>query len=280
MFTFCRALKSPGWRREWHVGVRATKSRKLVAFISGVPVSLRVREAVFKSTEINFLCVHKKLRSKRLAPVLIAEITRRCNLADIYQAIYTAGIVLPKPISTCRYYHRPLDWVKLYECGFSGLHPGTTKLRQIARHQLPGTTGLLGLRPMQRKDVSAVQKLLARYLERFDLAVEYDEEEVAHWLLHDPKLYKQQVIWAYVVEDSISRKITDFFSFYCLESTIMGNTKHNEIRAAYMFHYATETAFEKEEKGLKERLNAMMMDCLIVAKQVTPGKLTEEPQTC
>lgn len=30
--------------------------------------------------EINFLCVHKVLRDKRLAPVLIQEITRRVNL--------------------------------------------------------------------------------------------------------------------------------------------------------------------------------------------------------
>jgi len=35
--------------------------------------------------EINFLCVHKKLRSKRLAPVLIKEITRRVNLHNIWQ---------------------------------------------------------------------------------------------------------------------------------------------------------------------------------------------------
>lgn len=35
--------------------------------------------------EINFLCVHKKLRSKRLAPVLIKEITRRVNICDIWQ---------------------------------------------------------------------------------------------------------------------------------------------------------------------------------------------------
>jgi hypothetical protein len=33
--------------------------------------------------EINFLCVHKKLRSKRLAPVLIKEITRRVNLTNV-----------------------------------------------------------------------------------------------------------------------------------------------------------------------------------------------------
>jgi len=58
-----------------------------------------------KMVEINFLCVHKKLRSKRVAPVLIREITRRVNLKGIFQAVYTAGVVLPKPIATCRYMH-------------------------------------------------------------------------------------------------------------------------------------------------------------------------------
>ena len=52
--------------------------------------------------EINFLCVHKKLRSKRVAPVLIREITRRVNLQGIFQAVYTAGVVLPKPVACCR----------------------------------------------------------------------------------------------------------------------------------------------------------------------------------
>ncbi len=55
-----------------------------------------------KMVEINFLCVHKKLRSKRVAPVLIREITRRVNMTGIFQAVYTAGVVLPKPVSTCR----------------------------------------------------------------------------------------------------------------------------------------------------------------------------------
>jgi hypothetical protein len=36
--------------------------------------------SAIKAVEINFLCVHKKLRSKRLAPVLIKEVTRRVNL--------------------------------------------------------------------------------------------------------------------------------------------------------------------------------------------------------
>lgn len=42
-----------------------------MAFISGIPASVRVNAATLKTVEINFLCVHKKLRHKRLAPVLI-----------------------------------------------------------------------------------------------------------------------------------------------------------------------------------------------------------------
>jgi hypothetical protein len=53
--------------------------------------------------EINFLCVHKKLRLKRMAPVLIKEITRRVNLEGIFQAVYTAGVVLPGIVGKCRY---------------------------------------------------------------------------------------------------------------------------------------------------------------------------------
>ena len=37
--------------------------------------------------EVNFLCVHKKLRTHRLAPVLIKEITRRVHCRNIWQAV-------------------------------------------------------------------------------------------------------------------------------------------------------------------------------------------------
>jgi len=52
-----------------------------------------------KMAEINFLCIHKKIRNARTAPVLIKEITRRVNLKKIYQAAYTAGKLLPSPIA-------------------------------------------------------------------------------------------------------------------------------------------------------------------------------------
>lgn len=194
------ALKAPGWVKEWHVGVRVTTSKKLVAFISGIPITLRVRENVLNCSEINFLCIHKKLRSKRLAPVLIKEITRRCNLKSIWHAVYTAGIVLPKPVSTCRYYHRSLDWIKLYETGFSPLPSASTKARQVTKYALPANTGTKGLREMEAKDVNAVSDLLEKYLKRFDLAPVFGREEVEHWLLNGGSKYSERTVWAYVVE--------------------------------------------------------------------------------
>ena len=48
-------------------------------------VRMRVMESSIKTVEINFLCVHKKLRAKRLAPVLIKEVTRRVNRSGVWQ---------------------------------------------------------------------------------------------------------------------------------------------------------------------------------------------------
>lgn len=121
---------------------------------------------------------------------------------------------------------------------------------------------------MQHKDVGAVQDLLARYLKRFDMTPEFDAEEIEHWLLHDEKSTSEQVVWTYVVEEPNTHKISDFFSFYCLESSVIGNPKHENVRAAYLFYYATEAAFAEQEKGLKERLNLLMTDALILAKKV------------
>ncbi|APA07227.1 hypothetical protein SS1G_04040 [Sclerotinia sclerotiorum 1980 UF-70] len=263
------ALMSPGWSKEWHVGVRATASGKLVAFISAIPVALRVRNKTLKASEVNFLCIHKKLRSKRLAPVLIKEITRRCYLQGTWQAIYTAGVVLPKPVSTCRYYHRSLDWKKLHEVKFSPLPPGSTPERQVRKFALPSNTSTRGLRPMESKDIDAVLDLLKKYLAKFDMAPVFTREEVEHWLFNRIENPAEQVIWCYVVEDPTTKKLTDFFSFYCLESSVIGHPKHTNVRAAYLFYYASTIALDpaSSRTDLGKRLNELTHDALIIAKK-------------
>ncbi|KAI2810076.1 hypothetical protein RDWZM_002853 [Blomia tropicalis] len=256
-------LKPPGWRMDWFTALRvapkagSTKNGKLVGFVSAIPTTVRVYDKVIKAVEINFLCVHKKLRSKRMAPVLIKEVTRRVNLNGIWQALYTAGVYIPKPISTCRYYHRSLNPKKLIDVGFSSLTRNMNMSRTVKLYRLPETTLIEGLRPLDpKKDLKQVALLMKEHMKKFDLAPQFSNEELAHWLTPIP-----DVISSYVVEKSKSgsnkKEIVAFFSFYILPSTVMNHKTYKDVKAAYSFYNVTTGDIS---------LNDLMQDALIVAK--------------
>ncbi|KAL3335254.1 hypothetical protein AABB24_031453 [Solanum stoloniferum] len=246
------ALHPPGYYKSWHIGVRVKTSKKLVAFITGVPAKIRARDTIVVMAEINFLCVHKKLRSKRLAPVMIKEVTRRVHLENIWQAAYTAGVVLPTPVSTCQYWHRSLNPKKLIDVGFSRLGARMTMSRTIKLYKLPDQTVTPGFRKMEPHDVPAVTRLLRDYLKQFVVAPDFDENDVEHWLLS-----KEGVVDSYLVESPESHEITDFCSFYTLPSSILGNQNYSTLKAAYSYYnVSTKTPWIQ-----------LMNDALIVAKK-------------
>lgn len=246
------ALRPPGYFPCWHIGVRVEATKRLVAFITGIPAHIRIKDRTILMAEINFLCIHKKLRSKRLAPVLIKEVTRRVHLENIWQAVYTAGVMLPIPVVTCQYWHRPLNPKKLIDVGFSRLSPRMTMSRTIKLYRLPDKTVTPGFRPMERCDIRAVWRLLQHYLSQFVVALDVSEDDVEHWLLP-----VEHVVNSFVVEDPQLHSITDFCSFYTLSSTILGNRNHTMLKAAYSFYNVT----------TKTPLLQLMKDTLIVAKQ-------------
>ena len=246
------ALRPPGYFRSWHIGVRVKSSKKLVAFITGVPARIRVHDDIVNMAEVNFLCVHKKLRSKRLAPVMIKEVTRRVHLENMWQAAYTAGVVLPTPISTCQYWHRSLNPKKLIDVGFSRLGARMTMSRTIKLYKLPESTVTPGFRKMELHDVPAVTRLLRTYLNQFAVAQDFDENDVEHWLLP-----KEDVVDSYLVESPETHDITDFCSFYTLPSTILGNQNYSTLKAAYSYYNV----------ATKTPVLQLMNDALIMAKQ-------------
>ncbi|XP_047136289.1 glycylpeptide N-tetradecanoyltransferase 2 isoform X1 [Hydra vulgaris] len=244
------ALKPPGWKLQWHCGVRVASNKKLVGFISAIPAHIKIYDKNVRMVEINFLCVHKKLRSKRVAPVLIREITRRVNLEGIFQAVYTAGIVLPKPVGTCRYWHRSINPKKLIEVKFSHLRRNMTMQRTIKLYKLPENTKA-SLSPLTPADLKSAYKIVFEYLKNFQLAPIFTEEEFAHWFLP-----RDGVISCYVVKDIDSGNVTDLVSFYQLPSTVVDHPKYNSLKAAYSFYNVV----------TKHDLTSIMNDALILAR--------------
>ena len=100
-------LMPPNYYKDLLIGIKF--NNKIVATIFGIPMTIKLHDKVVKMIEINFLCIHNNLRNKRLAPVLIKEITRRTNLHGIFQAFYTTAIDLPNTLLYANYYHRPLN---------------------------------------------------------------------------------------------------------------------------------------------------------------------------
>lgn len=245
------ALQPEGWLKQWHVGVRVIKNNKLVGFISGVPATVKVYEKNVKMVEINYLCVHKKLRAKRVAPVLIKEITRRVNLQGIFQAVYTAGVILPSPVAKCRYWHRSLNPKKLIDVQFSYLQRNMTMQRTIKLYRLPEAPKTPGFRKLTEPDCQQAFTLLAEYLKKFDLSPVYTVEEFKHWFLP-----REGIIDSFVVEQN--GVITDFGSFYHLPSTIMNHPQHKMLTAAYSFYNV----------ATKTPLTELMNDMLISAKNI------------
>ncbi len=73
-----------------------------------------------------------------------------------------------------------------------------------------------------------------RYLQRFGIFQVFDEAEVRHWILPRPG-----IISCYVLERD--KKITDFVSFYHLNSSVLGHPKHKTLNACYMYYRVATT---------------------------------------
>ncbi len=246
------ALSPPGSFKDWVFGVRGGKQNKLFGFISGIPVHMNVNGSKVMMAEINFLCVHKKLRTKRLAPVLILEVTRRVNMRNIWQAIYTAGIVIPIPICKTTYWHRSLNPKKLVDVKFSALPAQTPMNRYIKMLKVPAETSTKVLRVMKKADVPAVTKLLHDYLaDKTKVFCELDEDDVAHFLLP-----REGVLSSYVVVDPETKEITDFVSFYHLPSSILKHDKYDTLCISYSYYNVAR----------KTPIKELMKDALVLAK--------------
>merc|ERR1711933_116585 len=109
-----------------------------------------------------------------------------------------------------------------------------------------------GIRVMGPQDVPSAHKLLTNYLKKFKLSINFSEEEFAHSMLP-----REGVVYSYVRTDE-SGLVTDLISFYHLPSSVMQNTKHPTLNAAYSF-YNVATSVD---------LKDLMKDALILAKNL------------
>ncbi|KAJ5075401.1 n-myristoyl transferase [Anaeramoeba ignava] len=245
------ALFIPNYEKDWHIGVRVVQSKKLVGFITGIPVKIKVMDKIVEMAEINFLCAHKLIRSKGLAPLLIKEVTRRINLKGVFQAFYTAGKKIPTPVASSTYFFRPINHKKLLDIGFFMAEQNMNLQRYQRIYRLPEKPQIPNLRRFESKDSASVCKLVNNFLSKFKLSIVFDEKLI-EWTF----LSRDQVIECWVVENKQTNEITDLFSFYTLNSSILNNNQYDTLNSCYAFYNIATTVTYVD----------LMKDCLVVAQ--------------
>lgn len=237
------ALLPPKFQKDLHFGIRDnSKGGKLIGFISGIILELKVEGVIVHCTEVNFLCVKKDYRNHYIASVLIREVVRRSNRKNIWQGLYTSGTMLPTPIAQARYYHRNLNPKKLIDVKFSSLphnHKLSTHIKLYALPEKPVLKDGQVLRKALEKDSKQIRSLLMDYLQKRSIYTEYSKKDCAHWFTH-----QDNIIECYLIEKN--GKISDFFSFYSLPSSVLNNPKYDTLRAAYAYYFVNTSMTLKE----------------------------------
>lgn len=201
---------------------------KLLATICGIPITIRLFDKEIEMIEINFLCIHNKLRNKRLSPVLIKEATRRTNLHNIWQAFYTTDIDLPNCLFYGTYYHRFINIPKLIDTQFIA-KPDKISINGLSKIFKTIDKLTLNLRKLEEKDCVTCCSKFNTFHSKFKIAPVFTVDEFKNHFIAD------KVIYSYVVEKD--GDITDFISFFDLSYQIKENTKYDNLKVAYGYYY-------------------------------------------
>ena len=252
------ALSPPGYKKQWHIVVRSSNIRQtIIGFISAIPVNIIVNNKSYPMVEINFLCVHTNARNHRLAPVLIAEITRRVNIDGIYHGLYTGGIKFDNLITTSNYYLRPINHRKLLDIKFLYLSRNQTLNKHIKHYHLPKLTSI-NLIKLEKNDIPEVFVRLKDYLKKFAVYHDFNLEDFDYWFLNN-------IIQCFVVKDQ-NGNVTDMVSYLVIQSTILNHNVHRILNVGYLWYYfSTKTPIALLLKNLliiAQNNNVDVFNCL------------------
>ncbi|AFN82744.1 N-myristoyl transferase [Encephalitozoon romaleae SJ-2008] len=189
---------------------------RMVGFIFGKEHHVVIRGEKNRAIGVNFLCVAQEMRGRRLAPILIKEITRRANVDGIFKGVFTSGTELFFNVSHGRYYHRPLNAENLFMSRFSDR---IMKIRETRVRR--------GTRIAEERDMKEIERLYMEESKRYMLYEEMGSSDIISAL----KPVKN-VVYTYVHEDD---GCIDGFGAFLIIETIEKKSRRS-VQGGYLYY--------------------------------------------
>lgn len=218
------------------IGLEEIESKNLVGFICSYHSQFIINSVELNAVEVNFLCVMRNYRSKRLAPLLISEITRLNNLNGVFNAIFTSGTLIGQPFSRAQYFHLPINIKKLQRCGFisEGIY---------CKEKVEYLSDIL-VRKISDCSIDDVLKVWANFQKfcnkNFDFYPQFTFERFQNIFVND-----SETITALVGFNKCGDPVS-MISSYVIGSKVTHGNNDTCINCAYLFYY-----YVQEENQLK-----------------------------
>lgn len=188
--TLRNILTPPGYSSDLYICIKDHDS-VIKGFISAIPMKIVVNNEQKEACFVNLLCLHQKIRNKKLANNLIDILTERCiKKYDI--AFYTRGQASEqKHLCSKNFFHRAINLDKLVECNF---------FPPINNHFIPYLS--LKWQELTKQDIPLLK---------------FDDKETIHQVFTDKEKehYFLKLCKSYIVKTQ--DKITHFIAFYSID---------------------------------------------------------------
>lgn len=204
------------------VGIIRKTTQQLCGFISASFRNMVVFDKVKKVANVKYLCSDPVFRKKKIAFVLIDELTRRVVKMGLDMGCFITARCVPSPITTLRYYHRPLNYEKLHKHKFVHLE-GDAKMRH-KKFQIK--ENLEDCVKLTEENVEQAYYLYTQFMDKYNIYMKYDLTEFKNVFISN--ITESYIVWK-------DGKAQDFFSYYKLPYSI--SNSNEIINAGYLLTY-------------------------------------------
>jgi glycylpeptide N-tetradecanoyltransferase len=225
------------------------KDNDIIGLMCGVVNNMQIGKRSCQNVEINFVCIKKVFRAKRLLPVLATEFNLRMNKLGYKHGFFATNKYVPKPFSKLNAYHRAINMKKLIDVGFVNMQ-GKIDMDHVNKAlEMDNKFSTKNFKKMDEDHLEDVYELFNKYMEKYYVHPIYTFEEFTN------VFYNNDVVVSYVLTDDSDIPI-DFISYYNMKLKVTRENDNIYLNKAVLFYYTsiTETPYR------------LIKDILLVAK--------------
>lgn len=220
-------------------GLRSEENNKLLACIAVSFGEIQVNKDKYRMANVNYMCIHPKLRRKNLAGLLMKETKRRIMESGVTHAIFPSNKIIPvnainKSFVSCKSYSRPINISHLLDTEFTTIDSSAKVDIDELKRALRLPPGISypsdRFRKMEEDDVEDCYEILNEYFEKYNVHPIFSIERFKQLFLSD-------VLNTYVVLDG-EDMVVDFVSYYTLNYKITNSDKI--VKGGFLFYYTSD----------------------------------------